>query len=126
MAEQNEKARIVKEHQINIDETVNDSLTIKRKVTYRNIRPILIASKGQQGVISFNVCVNSEGNVTYADIIYSETTLFGVNVMKKSLVALYGYKFAPGPPAIPVECGKIKVNVGEMPKQDVLNAMKRY
>lgn len=82
-----------------------------RRVTYRNIGPILKGASGKSGKIYFKVCVNPKGNVIFAELNELKTTIGDRTTLKKAIEAIYGYEFEPDPSAADEECGKIVVNV---------------
>lgn len=82
-----------------------------RRVTFRNIAPILRHASGKSGKIHFKVCINPRGQVNFAELNELQTTISDRGVLKKAIEAIYGYKFEPDPGAADEECGKIVVNV---------------
>ncbi len=82
-----------------------------RRVTYRNIAPILKFASGKSGKIYFKVCINPKGQVNFAELNEMQTTITDRTTLKEAIKAIYGYKFEPDPRAADEECGKIVVNV---------------
>jgi len=82
-----------------------------RRVTYRNVAPILKGASGKSGKIHFKVCVNPKGTVNFAELNELETTITDRSTLKNAIQAIYGYKFEPDPRAADEECGKIVVSI---------------
>ena len=82
-----------------------------RRVTYRNVAPILKNANGISGKIGFKVCINPEGEVVAIELIENETTIEKKEALEQATKAIYGYKFEANPDAIEHECGKIILNI---------------
>lgn len=77
-----------------------------RKVVYRDLSAAKAAINASGKVVT-KVCINRAGNVTYVELLASETTLKDREGLKLYLKAARGYKFQPDPTAPKEQCGKL-------------------
>ncbi|WP_235295658.1 hypothetical protein [Portibacter marinus] len=81
-----------------------------RRVTYRD--PSMIANaSGKSGRITFKVCINRRGTVTYVEIINNLTTIKDKTLLKQALSALQKYKYEPDFTAPKEQCGRYTLKI---------------
>lgn len=81
-----------------------------RKVIARDLQTIKSVVRGS-GKAVVKVCINRAGNVTFAEIIQSETTFTDREGLKKFLQAAWTYKFQADLSAPKEQCGKLTFTV---------------
>jgi hypothetical protein len=64
----------------------------------------------QSGVVYMKVCINTEGNVTFAEILPA-TTIKEQSILRKFIKAIRGYKYTRKPNAPEEECGKFSYKI---------------
>jgi outer membrane biosynthesis protein TonB len=64
----------------------------------------------QSGTVYMRVCINPEGNVTFAEILPA-TTITNKSTLRKFIKAIRGYKYTRKPNAPDEECGKFSYKV---------------
>jgi hypothetical protein len=57
------------------------------------------------------ICINRAGNVTFVELIPTETTIRDKNTLKLYLKAARGYKFQPDLTSPKEQCGKLSFKV---------------
>lgn len=83
-----------------------------RKVIKRNYKEVLSVNFGNQQdkKIVAKVCINRAGNVSFAELLYAETTAqIPAGKDKQVLKGIYGYKYEPNRYAPQEECGKLTI-----------------
>ena len=83
-----------------------------RKVVKRNYKEVLSVNFGNQQdkKIVTKVCINRAGNVSFAELLYAETTAeIPPGKDKQVLKGIYGYKYEPNRYAPEEECGKLTI-----------------
>jgi outer membrane biosynthesis protein TonB len=78
-----------------------------RRVIYRNVGALPMTVSGR---VVVKTCINRDGNITYTEIL-PETTIKDRAVLKKVLLAVKGYKYAPDKSADKEQCGKLSVTL---------------
>ncbi|MFZ1523197.1 MAG: hypothetical protein WAT22_00160 [Saprospiraceae bacterium] len=81
-----------------------------RKVTYRDLSATKAAISVSGRVVT-KICINRAGNVTFVELIPTETTIRDKNTLKLYLKAARGYKFQPDLSAPKEQCGKLSFKV---------------
>ncbi len=85
-----------------------------RKVIKRNVTEVLrVNFENQENKkIVAKVCINRAGNVSFAELLYSETTAkIPTGKDKDVLRGIYGYKYEPNRNAPYEECGKLTITL---------------
>lgn len=85
-----------------------------RRIVKRNWRGLDL-SRGV-GIIVVKFCVDREGNVTFVELLETETTETDTKKLKQALTAMRGYKVQKDPNAPPEQCGKyvFKIDVNAL------------
>jgi outer membrane biosynthesis protein TonB len=78
-----------------------------RKVIYRNYGALPMT---QSGTVIVKTCINREGSVTFAEILPG-STITDRNILKKTLQAAKGYRYAPDKTAPKEQCGKLTITL---------------
>jgi outer membrane biosynthesis protein TonB len=81
-----------------------------RKVTYRDLSATKAAISVSGRVVT-KICINRAGNVTFVELIPTETTIRDKNTLKLYLKAARGYKFQPDLTSPKEQCGKLSFKV---------------
>lgn len=85
-----------------------------RKVIKRNVNEVLrVNFENQENKkIVAKVCINRAGNVSFAELLYAETTAkIPTGKDKDVLRGIYGYKYEPNRSAPYEECGKLTITL---------------
>jgi hypothetical protein len=77
-----------------------------RKIVYRDLSDTK-AAISVSGKVVTKICINRDGNVTFVELIPSETTIADNKTLKLYLKAARGYKFQPDLKAPKEQCGKL-------------------
>ena len=84
-----------------------------RRITKQNWRELFKGgdqSKGS-GKVTVKYCVDRQGQVGFAEILFDETTETDRDILKRAVHAAYGYEVQADPNAPAVECGKLVFNL---------------
>lgn len=81
-----------------------------RKILYGDLSQAKSATT-VSGKVSFKVCINRAGLVTYIELNQTETTIDDRQTLKKWLNAAYNFKFQPDLSAPKEQCGKMSFSV---------------
>jgi len=87
-------------------ESLNGDM-IERKISHSNILE-LDKYIGETDSVSFKICINILGSVTYVELIGEETTISNKNILKKFFKVTRDYKFENNHVGSKEECLKLK------------------